>query len=178
MASNLATTLPAVLMGDLTLARPLGMAGIPVIAVVTAPDDVTIRSRFVQDHVVVAGFNQDSQADTVATLCALAKRLGHRVPLLYGADSHIDMLYRHRQALSEHYLFILNDDDTGLSMFDKGRFSALCARHAVLSPATVSTQVGDDLEVSLAALREPLLVKPRQKTEWREAKIWRCRPTP
>src|SRR6188474_2813924 len=38
---------PAVVLGDLTLVRPVGWAGIPVVAVSPQPDDVAFRSRYV-----------------------------------------------------------------------------------------------------------------------------------
>lgn len=161
-------TTPAVLLGDLTLARPLGMAGIPVIVATTEPDDVTLKSRCVREHVVVPGYAADQQAQTVAILTALGRRLGTRVPLLYGADPHIDMLYRHRAALEPHYLFILNDEAAGAAMFDKEQFTALCEQHGVLTPKTVTPKPGDNLEHALASLRDPLLIKPRRKTAWKE----------
>ena len=161
-------TTPAVLLGDLTLARPLGMAGIPVIVAVTKPNDVTLKSRFVNDHIVVGGFSKEQQAETVAALTALGRRLGRRVPLVYGADQHIDMLYRYRAELEEHFLFILNDDAAGAAMFDKEQFATFCDEHGVLAPATATPQPGANLADTLAKLRAPLIIKPRRKTAWKE----------
>ena len=161
-------TTPAVLLGDLTLARPLGVAGIPVIVATSNPKDVTLRSRFVSDHILVRGFSKEQQADTVGALTTLGRRLGRRVPLVYGADTHIDMLYRHRAALEERYLFILNDEAVGAAMFDKEQFATFCDEHGVLAPATVTPQPGDNLAETLARLRAPLIIKPRRKTAWKE----------
>ena len=43
----------ACVIGDLSLIRPLGEAGVPVVAVVGDPHDVIVRSRYVVETVVV-----------------------------------------------------------------------------------------------------------------------------
>ena len=163
---------PAVVLGDLTLVRPHGMAGIPVVVATTDPADVTLRSRYVSGHVVLPGFEgADLERSAVALLelgARLADASGGPVPLVYGTDRHLELLYRYRHELARYYLFLLNDVELGWALHDKARFAALCAARGVLAPKTADP--GYDPAGALAALREPLVVKPKCKASWAELK--------
>jgi predicted ATP-grasp superfamily ATP-dependent carboligase len=160
---------PVVVLGDLTLVRPLGAARIPVVLAALGADDVTRHSRYVQHHLEVPGFEPEHADASAARLCALGARLhallGRKVPLFYNSDRHLEMLYRHRAAFSESFLLPLNDEPLAGALHDKARFYPLCEAHGVLVPRTL--QSADEIEASLQALREPLLVKPKRKTAWR-----------
>lgn len=162
--------LPAVVLGDLTLIRPLAVAGIPVVLGATHGDDIALRSRHVSAHFAVPGFGRAEQPGTLAALErageSLRRIFGRRVPLVYGDDDQLDFLYRHRRELSEHYLFVLNDDELGWALHDKERFGALAGRAGILVPRTL--EPGPALEARLAELREPLVVKSKRKTAWHE----------
>jgi predicted ATP-grasp superfamily ATP-dependent carboligase len=163
---------PAVVAGDLTLVRPLGWYGIPVVAVTADPEDVTLRSRYVAGHCLVPGFSRLHEHATVRALAELGQRLaqalGRKVPLLYGQDCQLELLYRNREALEEHFLFVLNDDTLGWSLHDKGRFFPLCEAAGVRAPHTVVPAEREDHERALLQLRPPLVVKPREKASWKQ----------
>lgn len=163
---------PALVLGDLTLVRPHGMAGIPVIVGTTDPYDVTLHSRYVSGHVVLPGFEgPDIERSAVALLelgARLADASGGRVPLVYGTDQQLELLYRYRNELARYYLFLLNDERLGWALHDKARFAALCGERGVLTPKTADP--GDDAAGALAGLRSPLVVKPKCKAHWAELK--------
>lgn len=152
---------PAVVIGDLTLIRPHGMAGIPVIVATREPRDVALRSRYVRGACVLPAEPRLAVRALLELGDRLHRALGRRVPLVYGSDRDLDLLYRHREALSQRYLFVLNEPDLCWSLLDKERFSRLCAEEGVRAPRTLGG--GEDLS-GLDALREPLLVKPRRKS--------------
>lgn len=152
---------PAVVIGDLTLIRPHGMAGIPVIVATRDPGDVALRSRYVRGARVLPAEPRLAVDALLDLGDRLYRALGRRVPLVYGTDRELDLLYRHREALSRRYLFVLNEPDLAWSLLDKERFSRLCVEAGVRSPRTVG---GSDGLSGLDALREPLLVKPRRKS--------------
>ncbi|XXX72120.1 hypothetical protein WMF30_31190 [Sorangium sp. So ce134] len=157
---------PALALGDITLVRPLGTAGIPVVAATKDPADEVLCSRHVSAACIVPGFDAASLDASAAILLDLGARLhaslGRRIPLFYGTDPQLELVYRHRRALAQHFLFLLNDEDVCWSLLDKERFYGLCASRGVLAPRTL--RPGGDL----ADLREPLLVKPRRKSAWAE----------
>ncbi|WP_437902123.1 hypothetical protein WME95_26100 [Sorangium sp. So ce327] len=157
---------PALVLGDITLVRPHGMAGIPVIAVTKDPTDAVVCSRHVSAACLVPGFDEASRAASAATLLRLGARLhaalGRRIPLVYGTDPQLELVYRHRRALAQHFLFLLNEEDVCWSLLDKEGFYDLCEARGVLAPRTL--RPGGDP----ASLREPLLVKPRRKSAWAE----------
>jgi D-aspartate ligase len=157
---------PALVLGDITLVRPHGMVGTPVIVATTDPADEVLCSRHVSAACLVPGFEAASRDASAAILLRLGERLhaalGRRIPLFYGTDSQLELIYRHRRALAQHFLFLLNDEDVCWSLLDKERFSGLCEARGVLAPRTL--RPGGDL----AGLREPLLVKPRRKSAWAE----------
>jgi D-aspartate ligase len=160
-----ATPRPAVLLGDLDLLRPLAMRKVPVVLAAQSPADITLRSRHVHGHAILRESRPERTEDLIELGARLASAIGAPVPLFYGADADLELIYEARDELSRHYLFALNEPDLSWALHDKGRFAALAERAGVLSPRTVR---GDspDLPGALLGLREPSLVKPRQKAEW------------
>ena len=162
---------PAVVAAGLSLVRPLGWADIPVVSVTTDPKGSVLRSRYVDGHCLVPGYLPQHDAITVSTLLRLGERLtdslGERVPFFYGQDSQLEMLYRHRSQLEQHYLFTLNTDPLAWAMHDKGLFFPLCVSAGIRVPCTVVASPGEDIAQALHQLRPPLVVKPRTKSDWK-----------
>ncbi len=159
---------PAVVMGDLTLVRSLGMAKIPSVVITHDPDDITLRSRHAAGHAVVSGFEAAAQARTAAQLVALGRRMKpyycEKLPLFYGTDSQLAFLHAYREPLSEWFSFLLNDDALGRALWDKQPFYELAERAGIPVPQTARA----DDAAAVAALRSPLVIKPRAKVDWRE----------
>jgi D-aspartate ligase len=152
----------AVLMGDLTILRPLGAAGVRAVVVTTDPRDPTLRSRYADGARVVPGYTgDDAQAETVRTLCQLGDALvaerGRRTPLLFGTDAQLAMVHAHDEELRERYLYLVNRPELGRTLLDKERFASFAARAGVPVPRTVG--FGEEIG-------GPLLVKPKRKTDW------------
>jgi D-aspartate ligase len=161
---------PAVVLGDLALVRPLGMAGIPVILGSGRPEDETLLSRHVRGSCVVPGWTGEHSSSSAQALTQLGARihavLGCKVPLLYESDVHLDLIYRHRQELAEHYLFILNDEALAWALYDKQRFYDVAVAAGVRVPATWWS--GREIEEGTRELRGPIVVKPKRKTSYHE----------
>jgi predicted ATP-grasp superfamily ATP-dependent carboligase len=79
------------------------------------------------------------------------------------------MLYENRSRFEQHFKLVLNREEVGWAMHDKGRFFALCQRSGVPVPRTVvpAELAPGELPTALAALTPPLLVKPRTKSDWK-----------
>jgi D-aspartate ligase len=163
---------PALVAGDLTLVRPLGWHKIPVVLVTTDGADPSLRSRYVKGHCLVPGFLPPDDGPALEVLAAAGERLrsalGRCVPLIYGQDSQLEFLYRHRETLAQWFLFVLNDQALALALHDKGRFFSLCECAGVRVPRTVVPQIGQSLEHAIERLRPPLVVKPREKSDWKD----------
>lgn len=156
------------MLGDLTLVRPLGMAGIPVILATSDPHDEARRSRHVGGACELPGFEEPHRAASAEILfdlgATLHRRLGRKVPLVYGSDYHLDLLYEHRGDLAEHYLFTLNHEPLARALHDKERFYQLAQTAGIRVPRTC--QSGRGLAQAMAEMRGPFLVKPRRKGDW------------
>jgi D-aspartate ligase len=78
---------PVVLLGDLNVIRPLGMAKIPTILVTHQPDGVATRSRYLTDHCAIPGYDGPNLARSAEMIVELGARLhealGRKVPLFY-----------------------------------------------------------------------------------------------
>jgi predicted ATP-grasp superfamily ATP-dependent carboligase len=161
---------PVVLLGDLSLVRPLAWAKIPTILVASNANATSLRSRHPIARLVVPGLEDPEQARPIQTLLEmgedLRRRLGRKVPLFYSSDKHLEMIYRHRRAIEEQYLVVLNDEDTAWALHDKERFYQLTESKGILAPKTLAC--GEDIDRRLGELREPILVKPRLKTAWKK----------
>jgi predicted ATP-grasp superfamily ATP-dependent carboligase len=151
---------PAVVLGDLTMIRSLGMAGIRSIVVTTDPRDVALRSRYAISSSVVPGWGSACAPKTLERLLDLGRSLSgsssHKPPLFYGTDAQVAFLHAHRAKLAEHFALLLNDDDVGLAALDKERFDALAHHCGIPTPRVVA----------LAEAHGPVLVKPKRKVAW------------
>src|SRR4051794_31369022 len=89
---------PAVVLGDLSLIRPISMAAIPVVLLTPEPRDVALRSRFLSGYRVVADFgvkSLDASAQQIIEVGARFRRvLGRKVPLFYSSDKNLELIYR------------------------------------------------------------------------------------
>jgi predicted ATP-grasp superfamily ATP-dependent carboligase len=165
---NESRTVPAVVLGDLSLVRPLNWAGIPVVMGTDDLTDPVLWSRHVRSSFVLPGYGAEKRRRSAEVLAEIGERLvqkhGARIPLIYGQDAQLAMLYEAREKLSHHYCFVLNEPAVGRALLDKEEFARLCVRKGVRTPRTCRL---DDVSITeLGDLRPPLLVKPKLKTDW------------
>jgi D-aspartate ligase len=160
--------IPAVVLGDLSIIRPLVWAGVPVVVGTADPNDHCLRSRHVQTHFLMPAADAAHRARWVAVLRGIGESMaachGQRIPLFYGNDAQLELLYDHRAELDPFFRFSLCDTAVGRALLDKLAFAELCEQRGVRAPRTC--RLDGDAEVALARLRPPLLVKPRTKTDW------------
>jgi len=165
---KLPSSMPAaVVLGDLSLVRPLSSVRV---VVATGDDSHVVRhSRHVHTVWPLPAHGPNSRAAELSGILALGRRLlgrlGTRVPLFYGSDWHLELLYRNREELSECFLFQLNDDELAWTLHDKARFYAHCEQIGIRVPRMLLTGAEDDAtaERVLNQWKVPLLVKPKCK---------------
>ena len=158
--------LPVVLLGGITLVRTLGMAGIKAIVASPNPDDPVFASRHCIGHCVLPPFEQAEAA--VDAIVALGDRLsdayGRRVPLMYGSDDALELIYGHRERIQRHFLLMLNDPEIGKALIAKDRFQALATSRGIPVPPELEWEGAGP--GTLAATRGPVLIKPCVKVDW------------
>jgi D-aspartate ligase len=161
---------PAVVMGDLTIVRPLGRGGVRSIVVTDERDDVTLRSRYAAGSCIIGGFSRAEHSRTLEALLDLAQRLQRtrsgKLPLFYGNDAQLEFIDAHREQLAESFAFLLNQEELSAALRDKERFHERARSLAIPVPATAPGERRDEIE----RLRAPLLVKPREKADCKDVK--------
>jgi predicted ATP-grasp superfamily ATP-dependent carboligase len=163
--------LPVVLMGGINLVRTLGLAGIQ--AIVASPDarDAVFGSRYCSAKVVLPAL--DSGEPAIDALVALGDRLchlyGRRVPLMYGSDDALELIYDHRERLQRHFLLLLNDPDIGRALIAKDRFQALATARGLPVPQELAWEGNGP--GTLAGATGPVLIKPSMKLDWHGSQL-------
>src|SRR5256885_2387649 len=96
--------LPAVLLGGTNLVRALGLAGIPAIVASCDPDEPALASRYCALPVVLPPLSRpDAVVDALLDLSAqLFRTYGRRVPVFYGNDDWLELIYANRDRLQGH----------------------------------------------------------------------------
>lgn len=157
---------PVVLLGGISLVRSLGLARIPAIVATADADEPALASRYSSAHVRLPSM-QEPQA-VVDRLVALGERLsgrlGRRVPLMYGSDDALELIYAHRERLQRYFLFLLADRRVASSLIAKDRFQKLAESRGLPVPASLQWEATGP--GSLRAHAGSVLVKPRIKTDW------------
>jgi D-aspartate ligase len=158
--------LPVVLIGGISLVRTLGLAGIQAVVASTDPADPVFASRYCVARQHLPPYDQAEAA--VDTLVRLGDRLsdlyGRRVPLMYGSDDALELIYAHRQRLQRHYLLLLNEPDIGHALIAKDRFQALAVERGIPVPRELQWDGGGPDR--LAGFPHEVLIKPSTKVEW------------
>ena len=158
---------PVVLLGGLSLLRSLQFAAIPAVVATSDPGDPALWSRHVAGVLHLPDPARGERATVDALLAAgeqLHERLGVKVPLFYGNDDQLSLIYCHRDLLARDYLLLLNEPALGLALLEKDRFEVL-ARELDL-PVPRSWSWPAEAEAALRNAPGPKVIKPRKKTRW------------
>jgi D-aspartate ligase len=161
-----AATPPVVLLGGINLVRTLGLAGLPAIVASSDPDEPAFASRYcVEGCLLPASDNPEAIA---ATLVALGTRLsieeGCRIPIMYGSDDALQLLYRYRDRLERYFLFLVSDPAVGNSLIAKDRFQRMARQRGLPVPRSLVFE--GDGPGTLRGTAGPVLVKPSTKVDW------------
>ena len=161
---------PAVLLGGVNLVRTLGLAGIP--AIVASPDryEPALASRYCVGGGVLPPFDSGEPAvDALVDLGSrLSERLGRRVPLVYGSDDALAFIYAHQARLERYFIFLVNEPRIANGLLTKDRFQELAAECGLPVPRALTWGDGPD---SVARRQGPVLVKPREKSDWHHSAL-------
>src|SRR5215212_3979566 len=124
LPAHLLDRIPVVLLGGVNLVRALGLAGIPAIVASAKDDEPAFASRYCVAKVLLPPFSQaDAAADALVTIGdRLATMYGRRVPLFYGSDDGLKLLYAHRERLERYFLLMLNDPAVASALLTKADF--------------------------------------------------------
>jgi predicted ATP-grasp superfamily ATP-dependent carboligase len=157
---------PVLLQADLDLVRTLGMAGIPVVVASSDESDPAFGSRYCCGRCVLPSRYQPD-ALVAAMLDAgsrLADTLGRRVPLMYGADDWLELIYAHRDRLQERFLLLLNDPEVAWGLLMKDRFEALAHDLDLPVPRHVPWE-------ALSGIPGAVIGKPRSRASFVDSKL-------
>lgn len=157
---------PVVLLGGVNLVRTLGLAGITAIVASPNPDEPAFASRYCAARVDLPRY-EDAES-VVDVLMSLGDRLaalcGRRVPLMYGGDDALGLIYAHRERLQRYFLFLINDPDVAEALVAKDRFHAFALRRGLPVPRTLQWEGAGP--GSVAGTPGPVVVKPKRKADW------------
>lgn len=153
---------PAVVVGDelnaLGIVRSLGMAGVPIVKVVTTPFAICARSRFGRTTVV----ERTEGESLVTTLVELARELPERPVLFVTEERTVRTISEYRDQLLDHYRLRLPAHDRLMELMHKQGFQELAEATGALIPAVAQLQTMADLP-KLQELKYPCVLKPSAK---------------
>ncbi len=157
----------ATVLGDLSLVRPLGRAGLPVAAVSHDPSSTLRLSRYVRELVVAPSVVRDADG-AVTALAAWGRAQASPPVLFYQGDHDLLALSTHRERLAPIFRFLLPPHELVLDLVDKLRFAGLAARAGLPVPATATLRRGDpEVPKQVAEWRSfPCVLKPAVRAGW------------
>lgn len=166
---------PAVLLGGLSLLRPLGLAGIPTIVAGSDPDSPALYSRYCHGYLPLPAYWDEPELSDL--LLDAAERLGasgsRRLPLYYGTDDQLRFLIRHRDRLTERFAFLLNRTDLALDLLDPIVFARRAQRLGLPVPQCYAWEEGGEGRPAVHHAPGPVLVKPTSKFAWEHSAVFR-----
>ncbi len=153
---------PVLLLTDYVLLRTLGMAGIPVIVGSSDESDPAFASRYCRGRCILPSRYKQPDALVAAVLDAgdrLFASLGRRVPLMYGEDHWLELIYAHRDRLQEKFLLLLNDPEVAVGLLTKDCFEALARKWDLPVPRSLPWE-------TLSEIQGAVLAKPRVRSSF------------
>jgi D-aspartate ligase len=164
----------ACVIGDLSLVRPLGRAGIAVALVTSDPASSHRLSRYCRAVVPAPSF-VDAPEEAIAALCAFGATQAWPSVLFPQGDHDLLAISRHRDALAVHFRFALPSSELLEDLVDKRRFAGLAARRRLPAPRTLvitEEALRHDGEAALADWSTfPCVLKPAMRTHWFDSRL-------
>lgn len=163
---------PVLLLGGVNLVRSLGLAGIPAVVASYEADEPAFASRYCVARCVLPPLDHgDAAVDAIVRIGdRLASIHGRRVPLMYGSDDYLKLIYAHRERLQRYFLVLLNDVEVADALLVKDQFQSFAEKRDLPVPRSLGWGEGDG---SVAANAGPVLVKPSNKVDWGESPLRR-----
>ncbi len=155
----------AYVMGEMSLVRPLGLAGIAC-AVVAPPTSPSRYSRFTRAVVSWEVFT--SNLHELADLLLRSAAAQSEPPVLfYEDDLHLLFVSRYREPLAQGFRFAMPDSALVEDLVDKARFHTLAERVGLPVPASRLIRPSTDTGHEDLGLRFPVIVKPlMRRSSW------------
>lgn len=149
------------LLGSLSIARALGLAGIPLIVASSNEHEPAFVSRYCHARLLLPPLAERRAAVDVLleSGARLTAELGSRLPLFYCNDDAQRLVHEHREELARYYALLLNDAEVADAVLQKDLFQPLAAARGLPIPRALPWE-------ALEAFDRPVLVKPRSKLGW------------
>lgn len=159
---------PVLLLGGVNLVRTLGMAGIPAVVASADPDEPAIASRYCAAHFILPPLDHPQAIERLAGIGErMREAAGQRVPLMYGSDDALELIYAHRERLQRHFSFLVTDPAIAEALIAKDRFQSLALMRGLPVPRELLWE--GDGPGSLGGATREVLVKPRVKVDWHDS---------
>ncbi|MBM4373830.1 MAG: hypothetical protein FJ095_02005 [Deltaproteobacteria bacterium] len=133
--------IPALVLGDLTLVRPLARAGVPTVLVTIEPDEPALWSRHTARTLVLPPLEGATELHALRALSVAADsivgREGPRPLLVYGSDAALAFVARNRVTIESRFAVTLGDEALLACSLDKQRFYERAVKRGVLVPETL-----------------------------------------
>jgi predicted ATP-grasp superfamily ATP-dependent carboligase len=135
------------------------MAAIPAIVASSDERDPAFASRYCEGRCLLPSrYQTDALAEALLEAGdRLFASLGHRIPLMYGADDWLELIYAHRENMQQKFLLLLNDTEVAVGLLTKDRFETLARERDLPVPRTLSWE-------TLPHMPGAVLAKPRSRS--------------
>ncbi len=155
---------PVLSLGGVSLARALGLAGIPVVVASHDLSEPAFGSRYCVGRCLIPPpENAEAAVDAIVRIGErLTLTYGRRVPLMYGNDDYLELIHAHRQRFERHFRVLLNDAAVADALLMKDRFQDFAQGRGLPVPRSLAWE-------ALADTPGPVLVKPSSKVDWHES---------
>jgi predicted ATP-grasp superfamily ATP-dependent carboligase len=161
---------PVLLLGGVSLVRALGLAGIPAVVASYESDEPAFASRYCVGRCVLPPLENEAAIDAIVTIGdRLTAMYGRRVPLMYGNDDYLKLIYAHRERLQRYFLLMLNEPEVAQALLLKDAFQTFAQRRGL--PVPPSLEWDGTGPGTVAGTAEPVVVKPCDKDGWHDSTL-------
>ena len=152
--------------GALDFLRSLARENISAVVVSTEPNDIASKSRHCRKLVLVRPYVETNDAHNLKVLAALGEEFSTKPILIYGEDINMLFISRNRDALHEHYHFVMPRQGLAEKFVNKTEFQTLAEKHGIPVPKTRFAHSYDELVSVSKQMTYPTFVKPAYTMNW------------
>ena len=145
--------------------RSLGRKGIPVFAYDTEPKCRTGRTRYADCGVCPHPVYKEREL--LQFLLELGHKFSDKAVLFAGADDYVSFISKNRDALSQHYHFLLPEPSLIEAVLDKRSTYELALKHNIPVPKTLIVDKDSRFEDFIGQMTFPCILKPVYSAEFR-----------